>query len=263
MLSTVNLTLTLEPEEYKSSLIKYQVALHDLAYQVYVQQRPVIMVFEGWDAAGKGGAIRRITEKIDPRGFVVYPIAAPKGDDATHHYLWRFWRRLPEVGQIAIFDRTWYGRVMVERIEGFCSEDEWKRAYREINYFERQLVDFGTILFKFWLHISPEEQLRRFESRKGDELREWKLTEEDWRNREKWGVYEAAVNEMLLKTSTITAPWTVVEGDSKYYARIKILKTLVDKLSDELQYDPFKPAAPASAGKRKKEKKKKKESKSK
>ena len=260
MLSTVDVSLTLEPEEYKSSLIKYQVALHSLAYQVYIQQRPVIMVFEGWDAAGKGGAIRRITEKIDPRGFVVYPIAAPKGDDATHHYLWRFWRRLPEVGQIAIFDRSWYGRVMVE---GFCTEDEWKRAYREINYFERQLVDFGTILFKFWLHISPEEQLRRFESRAGDQLREWKLTEEDWRNREKWGVYEAAVNEMLLKTSTITAPWTVVEGDSKPYARIKILKTIVDKLSDELQYDPFKPAAPAGAGKRKKKKNKKKKSKSK
>ncbi|HUV92291.1 MAG TPA: hypothetical protein VMV80_04325 [Anaerolineales bacterium] len=263
MLSTVNLSLTLEPEEYKSSLIKYQVALHELAYQVYIQHRPVIMVFEGWDAAGKGGAIRRITEKIDPRGFVVYPIAAPKGDDATHHYLWRFWRRLPEAGQIAIFDRTWYGRVMVERIEGFCSEEEWKRAYREINYFERQLVDFGTILFKFWLHISPEEQLRRFESRAGDQLREWKLTEEDWRNREQWGVYEAAVNEMLLKTSTITAPWTVVEGDSKPYARIKILKTLVDKLSNELQYDPLKPAAPAGTGKRKKKKNKKKESKSK
>ena len=263
MLSTVNVSLTLEPEEYKRSLIKYQVALHNLAYQVYIQQRPVIMVFEGWDAAGKGGAIRRITEKIDPRGFVVYPIAAPKGDDATHHYLWRFWRRLPEVGQIAIFDRSWYGRVMVERIEGFCTEEEWKRAYREINYFERQLVDFGTILFKFWLHISPEEQLRRFESRAGDQLREWKLTEEDWRNREKWSVYEAAVNEMLLKTSTITAPWTVVEGDSKPYARIKILKTVVDKLSNELQYDPFKPAAPAGAGKRKKKKKGKKEPKSK
>ena len=263
MLSTVDVSLTLEPEEYKSSLIKYQVALHSLAYQVYIQQRPVIMVFEGWDAAGKGGAIRRITEKIDPRGFVVYPIAAPKGDDATHHYLWRFWRRLPEVGQIAIFDRSWYGRVMVERIEGFCTEEEWKRAYREINYFERQLVDFGTILFKFWLHISPEEQLRRFESRAGDQLREWKLTEEDWRNREKWGVYEAAVNEMLLKTSTITAPWTVVEGDSKPYARIKILKTIVDKLSNELQYDPFKPAARAGAGKSKKKKKKNKESKSK
>lgn len=241
MLSTLDLTKTLEPEEYKRDLIKYQVALHSLAYQVYVQQRPVIMVFEGWDAAGKGGAIRRVTEKIDPRGFVVYAIAAPQGDDAVRHYLWRFWRRLPEAGQIAIFDRSWYGRVMVERIEGFCLEPEWKRAYREINYFERQLVDSGMILFKFWLQISEEEQLRRFESRQNDHLRSWKLTEEDWRNRTKWDEYESAVNEMLLKTSTITAPWTVIEGDSKLYARIKILKTLVDKLQEELNYDPYLP----------------------
>jgi polyphosphate kinase 2 (PPK2 family) len=188
------------------------------------------MIFEGWDAAGKGGAIRRVTEKIDPRGFVVYPIAAPKGDDATHHYLWRFWRRLPETGQIAMFDRSWYGRVMVERIEGFCTEMDWKRAYREINSFERQLVDFGTILFKFWLHIDKEEQLRRFESRSGDRIRSWKLTDEDWRNREKWELYEEAVNEMLLNF-TISAPWTVVEGNSKMSARVKILKTIVDKLS--------------------------------
>ena len=239
MLSTIDLSLSLEQEEYDRLLIKYQVALHALAYQVYLQQRPVVITFEGWDAAGKGGAIRRITEKIDPRGFVVYPIAAPKGDDATHHYLWRFWRRLPEAGQIAIFDRSWYGRVMVERIEGFCREADWKRAYREINYFERQLVDFGTIVFKFWLHISKEEQLYRFTSRKDDKLRAWKLTDEDWRNREKWPQYEEAVNELLLKTSTMLAPWTIVEGDSKLYARIKILKTLVDKLSDELKYDPF------------------------
>ena len=240
MLSTIDLTKTLEPEKYKYDLIKYQVALHTLAYQVYVQQRPVIMVFEGWDAAGKGGAIRRVTEKIDPRGFVVYSIAAPKGEDASHHYLWRFWRRLPEKGQIAIFDRSWYGRVMVERVEGFCTEEEWKRAYREINRFERQLTDFGTIIFKFWLHISPDEQLRRFESRQNDKLRSWKLTDEDWRNREKWREYETAVNEMLRKTSTITAPWTVVEGNSKLYARIKILKTIVAKLTHELNYDPFK-----------------------
>jgi polyphosphate kinase 2 (PPK2 family) len=213
------------------------------------------MIFEGWDAAGKGGAIRRVTEKIDPRGFVVYPIAAPKGDDATHHYLWRFWRRLPETGQIAMFDRSWYGRVMVERIEGFCKEMDWKRAYREINSFERQLVDFGTILFKFWLHIDKEEQLRRFESRSGDRIRSWKLTDEDWRNREKWELYEAAVNEMLLKTSTISAPWTVVEGNSKMYARVKILKTIVDKLSLELDFDPYAPFEPSSA--RKKDKKKK------
>jgi polyphosphate kinase 2 (PPK2 family) len=239
MLNTVDLSVALDAEQYTSLLIKYQVALSALAYQVYVQQRPVAIVFEGWDAAGKGGAIRRLTEKIDPRGYVVYSIAAPHGDEATHHYLWRFWRRLPEEGQIAIFDRSWYGRVLVERIEGFCTEEEWKRAYREINQFERQLVDFGTILFKFWIHISPDEQIRRFNSRASDPLRSWKLTEEDWRNREKWGLYEDAVNEMLLKTSTVSAPWTVVEGNSKTYARVKVLKTVVDKLAEELKYDPF------------------------
>ncbi len=239
MLSTIDLSLTLTEEEYDSSLVKYQVALFRLAYQVYVQQRPVVVVFEGWDAAGKGGAIRRMTEKLDPRGFVVFSIAAPKGDEATHHYLWRFWSRLPEGGQIAIFDRSWYGRVMVERVEGFCTEAEWKRAYREINYFERQLIDYGTILFKFWIHIDQAEQLNRFESRSDDKLRSWKLTDEDWRNREKWGLYEEAVNEMLLKTSTISAPWTIVEGNSKPYSRVKILRTMVEKLSSELKYDPF------------------------
>jgi polyphosphate kinase 2 (PPK2 family) len=256
MLSTVNVSLDLDEQEYEKQLIYYQVGLFRLAYQVYVQQRPVIIVFEGWDAAGKGGAIRRVTEKLDPRGFVVYPIAAPKGDEATHHYLWRFWNRLPEAGQIAIFDRSWYGRVMVERIEGFCNEAAWKRAYREINYFERQLVDFGTILFKFWLHISPDEQLYRFESRDGDKRRSWKLTDEDWRNREKWGLYEAAVNEMLLKTSTLSAPWTVVEANSKAYARIKILRTLVEKLSRELKYDPYE--VETAVKKKEKDKKKRK-----
>jgi polyphosphate kinase 2 (PPK2 family) len=264
MLNTVDVSLKLEPEKYSQLLIKYQVALHALAYQVYLQQRPVVIVFEGWDAAGKGGAIRRITEKIDPRGYVVYPIAAPKGDDATHHYLYRFWRRLPETGQIAIFDRSWYGRVMVERIEGFCTEAAWKRAYREINSFERQLTDFGTIIFKFWLHISLDEQLARFESRADDKLRSWKLTDEDWRNREKWPQYEEAVNEMLLKTSTITAPWTIVEGNDKLYARIKILSTLVDKLTNELDYDPFsdKSVAGVVTPKEKKDKKKSRKGKS-
>jgi polyphosphate kinase 2 (PPK2 family) len=239
MLSNVDLSLTLDPKEYKRSLVNYQVGLTRLAYQVYLSNRPVMMVFEGWDAAGKGGAIRRITEAIDPRGYVVYPIAAPKGDDQTHHYLWRFWRRLPEAGQIAIFDRSWYGRVMVERIEGFCKEADWMRAYREINQFESQLIRYGTILFKFWLHISPEEQLARFEGRANDRLRKWKLTDEDWRNREKWPQYEEAVDDLLVKTSTTLAPWTIVEGNSKFYARIKILRTVVDKLSKELNYDPF------------------------
>lgn len=239
MLDTIDLSQTLDKPTYHEQLIKYQVALHDLGYQVYVQERPVVMVFEGWDAGGKGGAIKRVTEKLDPRGYVVYSIAAPQGEDAARHYLYRFWRRLPESGQIAIFDRSWYGRVMVERIEGFCTESDWKRAFREVNQFERQLVDFGTILFKFWLHIGKQEQLFRFESRSHDPLRKWKLTDEDWRNREKWEVYKQAVDEMLLKTSTVTAPWTIVEGNSKYFARVKVLKTLVEKLSAELDYDPF------------------------
>jgi polyphosphate kinase 2 (PPK2 family) len=165
---------------------------------------------------------------------------------------------LPETGQIAIFDRSWYGRAMVERIEGFCNEAEWKRAYREINQFERQLVDFGTVMFKFWLHISKDEQLRRFQSRSEDKLRSWKLNEEDWRNREKWDRYAEAVEEMLLKTSTVTAPWTVVEGNSKPYARIKVLKTIVDKLIVELNYDPFEELKLSDEGKSKNDKDKKK-----
>lgn len=238
MLSKVDMTLSLDQDEYKKELVLNQVALSQLGYQVYVQQRPVVILFEGWDAAGKGGAIKRVTEKLDPRGYVVYPIAAPQGDDKTRHYLYRFWRRLPEAGQIAIFDRSWYGRVMVERIEGFCSEQDWKRAYREINQFEHQMVDFGTVLFKFWINITKEEQLRRFQGRSSNKLRQWKLTDEDWRNREKWDRYEEAVNEMLLKTSTRTAPWTIVEGNDKRYARVKVLSTLVEKLSKELNFKP-------------------------
>lgn len=239
MLENLDLSLTLDKEQYDAELVRYQVALYQLGYQVYVQKRPVMMVFEGWDAAGKGGAIKRVTEKLDPRGYVVYPIGAPQGDDATHHYLWRFWRRLPELGQIAIFDRSWYGRVLVERIEGFCKETDWKRAYREINEFEHQLIDFGTILLKFWFHISQDEQLLRFEGRAEDKLRSWKLTADDWRNRDKWNSYLQAVEDMVLKTSTISAPWTIVEGNSKNYARIKVLRTIVDQLSTQLQVDPF------------------------
>ena len=238
ILSQVNLSLTLTEDEYKRQLVRYQVALGQLGYQVYVQKRPVVMIFEGWDAAGKGGAIKRLTERLDPRGYAVYPIAAPAGEDKTHHYLYRFWRRLPERGQIAIYDRSWYGRVMVERIEGFCAEAEWKRAYREINQFERQLSDFGTIVFKFWLHIGKDEQVRRFEERAGTPYKAWKLTDEDWRNREKWDPYEAAVEEMLLKTSTLTAPWTIVEGTDKLWARVKVLRTVVDRLCKELDCVP-------------------------
>ena len=250
MLSTIDLTKTLSKEEYVRDLIRYQLQLRALAYQLYVQKRPLLIVYEGWDAGGKGGNIKRITEKLDPRGYEVYPIAAPQGDDKTHHYLWRFWRRLkpPDEKQILIFDRSWYGRVLVERLEGFCTEEEWKRAYREINQFERQLVDFGSVLVKFWIHISKEEQLTRFQGRQETPYKAWKLTDEDWRNRQKWDLYEEAINDMLLKTSTLTAPWTIVEGDCKWYARVKALRTLVDALSEGLNYRPPDPMTAADNG---------------
>jgi polyphosphate kinase 2 (PPK2 family) len=234
MLETVDLTRRLDADEYRERLIRAQVRLSQLGFQVYKQGRPVIMAFEGWDAAGKGGAIRRLTERLDPRGYVVHAISAPQGDDKAHHYLWRFWRRLPEAGQITIFDRTWYGRVLVERVEGFCTEEEWRRAFQEINQFERQLVDFGTILVKFWLHVSQEEQLARFQERENTPYKSWKLTDEDWRNRDKWDAYRGAVEDMLLKTSTTTAPWTVVPSNDKYYARVNVLETVVDALEREL-----------------------------
>jgi polyphosphate kinase 2 (PPK2 family) len=205
-----------------------------LGLELYRQQRPALLVFEGWDAAGKGGAIQRLTAELDPRGYIVHAIAAPAGEDKARHYLYRFWRRLPPRGQLAIFDRSWYGRVLVERVEGFARPDEWRRAYGEINEFERQLVDFGTIICKFWLHLSPEEQLRRFEARQNVPYKAWKLTDEDWRNREKWPQYEEAVDEMLLRTSTPAAPWTIVESEDKRYGRVKVLRTVVQRLESEL-----------------------------
>lgn len=241
MLETVDLSLALDRDTYVQELTRRQIQLRELGYQVYQRKRPVVLLFEGWDAAGKGGAIKRITEKLDPRGYVVYPISAPQGEDKTRHYLYRFWRRLPERGQIAIFDRSWYGRVLVERVEGFAREEEWKRAYKEINSFERQLRDFGAIVAKFWIHISRAEQLRRFEERQKIGYKEWKLTDEDWRNRDKWGLYEEAVEEMLVRTSTRTAPWCLVEGNDKYYSRVKVLSRLVEILSDELRYQPADP----------------------
>ena len=241
MLETLDLSKALSRDKYVAEITRRQIQLRELAWQVYVQKRPVMIAFEGWDAAGKGGAIKRITEKMDPRGYVVYPISAPQGEDKTRHYLYRFWRRLPERGQIAIFDRSWYGRVLVERVEGFAAEAAWRRAYKEINSFERQLHDFGTIVVKFWIQISHAEQLRRFEERQRIGYKAWKLTDEDWRNRQKWPMYEEAVEEMLLRTSTRTAPWNLVEGNDKYWARVRTLTRLVEILSDELAYDPADP----------------------
>lgn len=234
MLEKLNLKVKLSRAEYERELDQLQNKIHLLGYQVYKQKRSVVMVFEGWDAAGKGGAIKRLTEKLDPRGYVVHPIAAPQGDDKERHYLYRFWRRLPEAGQIALFDRSWYGRILVERVEGFCSAEAWHRAYTEINQFEKQMLDFGVIIFKFWVHISQAEQLKRFKEREGSGYKSWKLTDEDWRNRGKWEDYENAVEDMLLKTSTHNAPWTIVEGNDKLYARIKVLKTVVEKLEKEV-----------------------------
>jgi polyphosphate kinase 2 (PPK2 family) len=234
ILKTVDLSLRLDEKSYSASMKQLQARLHLLGLALYRQQRPAVLLFEGWDAAGKGGAIQRLTAELDPRAYIVHAIAAPTGDDKIRHYLYRFWRRLPPRGQIAIFDRSWYGRVLVERVEGFARPDEWRRAYAEINEFERQLVEFGTIVCKFWLHISPEEQLRRFEERQTVPYKAWKLTDEDWRNREKWPQYEEAADEMLLRTSTPAAPWTIVEAEDKRYGRVKVLHTVAQRLEAEL-----------------------------
>jgi polyphosphate kinase 2 (PPK2 family) len=241
MLETLDMGATLGRDEYQIQLARQQIMLRELGWQVYVQKRPIVVLFEGWDAAGKGGAIKRITAKLDPRGYVVYPISAPQGEDKTKHYMYRFWRRAPDPGQIALFDRSWYGRVLVERVEGFANEDEWKRAYREINSFERQLNDFRTVLLKFWIHITRDEQLRRFEERQATGYKAWKLTDEDWRNRDKWPQYEEAVEEMLARTSTSFAPWNVVEGNDKHYARVKVLSRTVEVLSKVLDHKPRDP----------------------
>lgn len=235
ILSKVNLNRSLEKEEYEKKLSKLQKRLERLHSELYQYRVPVVLGFEGWDAAGKGGAIRRLTNHLDPRGYKVCPTAAANDVEKVHHYLWRFWNNLPKDGHIAIFDRTWYGRVMVERLEGFCTEDEWRRAYREINEFEAHLVHSGAVVLKFWLHIDKDEQERRFNDRMKNPEKRWKITDEDWRNREKWAQYEEAVNEMLERTSTKDAPWIIVEGNSKYYARIKVLETVADALEKKLR----------------------------
>jgi polyphosphate kinase 2 (PPK2 family) len=233
-LGRADLTLALSRTQYERDLDAYQDRVRELEHDVYVKRVPVVIVFEGWDAAGKGGNIKRLVQHMDPRGYEVIPVSAPNDIEKDHHYLWRFWMQFPKAGHIAIFDRSWYGRVLVERIEGFATEQEWKRAYREINEMEEQWVGFGTVLLKFWLHISREEQLRRFEERENSTYKSWKITDEDWRNREKWELYREAVDEMLLRTSTSYAPWFVIESNSKLYARIKVLRTVVETLEKRL-----------------------------
>lgn len=229
-LAEVELDKTIEEDEYEAELEKLQAHLGELHNRLYRKQVPVVIAYEGWDAAGKGGNIKRITEALDPRGFEVHPIASPEPHEKARHYLWRFWTRLPKTGHIAIFDRTWYGRVMVERLEGFCSENDWKRAYNEINEFEKELADWGAVIIKFWVQIDKETQLERFTLRENTPEKKWKITDEDWRNREKWDDYEIAVNEMIQKTSTTYAPWHILESVDKRYARIKALKIVIEEL---------------------------------
>jgi polyphosphate kinase 2 (PPK2 family) len=234
VLDKTDLSKSITRDEYGEALKEYQKLILELEHEVYLKRVPVVVVYQGWDAAGKGGNIKRLVQKMDPRGYEVVTTAAPNDVERAHHYLWRFWGKVPKAGHIAIFDRSWYGRVLVERVEGFCREDEWRRAYREINEMEEQWVHFGTVLIKFWLHIDKNEQLRRFEERQNTPYKQWKISDEDWRNRQKWDRYKEAVDEMLVRTSTSHAPWTVIESNSKLYARIKVLKTVVKEVQKAL-----------------------------
>ena len=234
-LAGIDLSKTLTKEQYQKQLKELQKKLSRLHGELYQRRIPVVLAFEGWDAGGKGGAIKRLTQALDPRGYEVHPVSAPNDLEKSHHYLWRFWTAVPKAGHIAIFDRSWYGRVMVERLEGFCSEDEWRRAYKEINNMEECWANSGCIVLKFWMQIDKDEQERRFTERQQNPDKQWKITDEDWRNRAKWDQYEVAVDEMLVRTSTTYAPWIIVEANSKYYARIKVLKTVVDAIEQYLK----------------------------
>ncbi len=235
LLNTLVLDQPLDKKTYREQLETLQGRLAMLVRDVRFAERSLVLVFEGGDAAGKGGAIRRVTAALDARRYRIVPIAAPTDEEAAQPYLWRFWRRAPPRGQVVIFDRSWYGRVLVERVEGFCSEADWMRAYSEINDFEEQLVEAGSVVVKFWLSVSKDEQLARFKAREAQPHKRFKITEEDWRNREKWDDYERAVCDMVDRTSSEKAPWTLVEADNKYYARIKVLRTLCERLEQALE----------------------------
>ena len=235
VLTQLDMSKSLPKPSYQKALRKWQAKLHELSLAARRQGVSTILVFEGPDAAGKGGAVRRLTTAMDARSYQVHGFAAPTDEEKAQHYLWRFWRNLERAGRFTIFDRSWYGRVLVERVEGFATEDEWRRAYAEINDFEQQLIEHGTVLSKFWVHITQDEQLERFRAREVTPHKRWKLTEEDWRNREKWDEYERAVNDMVQYTSTSLAPWTLVEGNDKRFARVKIIETVCERLEEALE----------------------------
>ena len=261
VLSELNLKHALKEKDYEEQLAKWQGKLSELVRDPRFKGRSLVCAFEGADAAGKGGAIRRITASMDARDYQIIPVAAPTEEERAQPYLWRFWRHIPRNGRVAIFDRTWYGRVLVERVEGFCAEADWLRAYTEINDFEHDLADAGVIVCKFWLQISQEEQLKRFKEREKIEFKRFKITEEDWRNREKWDPYQQAICDMVDRTSTGTAPWTLVEANDKGYARVKILRTICQRLEAELEGKPVPQSKPDKAPKEDKGKKAGKEKK--
>lgn len=222
------------PEKYREKLRTGHLRLLELQHALKDAKRSVIIVVEGPDAAGKGGTIRRLVERLDPRHIRVYSTIKPTDEEYAHHYLWRFWNKLPRRGEIAIFDRSWYGRLLVERVEGFCTRTEWQRAYREINEFERVLHDDGAIMIKMWLQISKQEQMARFKKRATDPMKHWKITEEDWRNRNKWNAYLKAAEDMFAKTSPEFAPWQVIPANFKWYARVKSLETVCKRVGAAL-----------------------------
>jgi len=221
---------SLEQDDYKRQLKKYQLEILNLQLALRERKNSIVVVMEGPDAAGKGGAIKRLVERLDPRLVRVYSVVKPTPEEYAHHYMWRFWNKLPPYGQMAVFDRSWYGRVLVERVEGFCSETEWKRAYREINEFERLLADDGAIFVKLFLHISKEEQLERFKRREADPYKHWKISDEDWRNRRRWNDHNAAAEDMFEKTSTDAAPWIVIPANFKWYARVAVARAVAERL---------------------------------
>ncbi len=234
VLDTLDMSVLCPKEHYDAEILRLTARLANLYREAKSLGISTVAVFEGWDAAGKGGAIRRITGALDARDYRVLPIAAPTDEERARHYLWRFWRHLSRAGRITLFDRSWYGRVLVERVENLAAEQEWRRGYSEINSFEQQLAEHGIVLVKYWLHITADEQMRRFEQRASIPYKSWKLTEEDWRNRDKWGAYEAAVNDMIERTSTTLAPWTLVPANSKHHARLYVLETLCKRLKSAI-----------------------------
>ena len=234
-LSRIDLNQSLDKKMYKKKLEVLQYEMLNAQQFLFNEKIGLILAFEGMDAAGKGGAIKRLTEHIDPRGYVVHPISAPQPHELRYNYMHRFWRKLPQHGQMAIFDRSWYGRVLVERVEGFATRDEWKRAYTEINNFEKLLTDEDYIILKFWIHVDKDEQLKRFEERAANPYKSWKLTDEDWRNRDKFDVYEEAADEMFAKTDSEHAPWVLVPGNDKLYARIHILEETIAHIKREVE----------------------------